>query len=124
MLLEILLIQLININAIYKKYLDPNVSVINQNEIQDVGNYGINFTGQANFNTIIQNVIQKVGNKGINSVAPFTGLARTIPLSSTITMMERVTSITYSASQKLSFHFNSPPQIVSKIVYVSMVNEE
>jgi hypothetical protein len=52
----------------------------------------------------------------------------------TITMMEwvttithaitRITSITHTASKELSFHFISPPQIVSKIVYVSIFKEE
>jgi hypothetical protein len=79
-------------------------------------------------------------------------LARTISLTATITMMEwvttitmmervtaitmmewvtaithavtRITSITHSASKELSFHFKSPPQIVSKIVYVSIFKEE
>jgi hypothetical protein len=52
----------------------------------------------------------------------------------TITMMEwvtaithsitRITSITHTASKEISFHFISPPQIVSKIVYVSIFKEE
>jgi hypothetical protein len=52
----------------------------------------------------------------------------------TITMMEwvtaithsitRITSIAHTASKEISFHFISPPQIVSKIVYVSIFKEE
>jgi hypothetical protein len=51
-------------------------------------------------------------------------LARTFSLIATISMMERVTTITHTAYKELSFHFISPPQIVSKIVYVSIFKEE
>jgi hypothetical protein len=47
-------------------------------------------------------------------------VTRITPITHTVT---RITSITHSASKELSFHFISPPQIVSKVVYVSMFKE-
>jgi hypothetical protein len=52
----------------------------------------------------------------------------TIPMMKRVTdithAVTRITSITHTHSKELSFHFISPPQIVSKIVYVSMFKEE
>jgi hypothetical protein len=73
----------------------------------------------------------KTSLQGLN---PFCKLTTTVPVMESMMMveriapvsimMERITSITHTATKELSFHYISPPQIVSKIVNVSLFKEE
>jgi hypothetical protein len=60
-----------------------------------------------------------------HTVARIASVSHTITrITSIAHTVTRIHSVSHAASKELSFHFLSPPQIVSNIVYVSLIKEE